>query len=108
MLKITNKIDEIINDFREGCSSIEINKKYGDFGEFVLSTYVTRPISITQVFYSWNEKKMEYDIDLLKKEIIKSFIAGTDIDSIQKKYGEYGILCIANFKKFYKELIPKY
>lgn len=108
MLKIANKIDEIINDFKEGCSSIEINKKYGDFGEFVLSTYVTQSISITQVFYSWNEKTMKYNIDLLKVEIIKSFIDGTNVANIKKKYGEYGIVCVDNFRKFYKELIPKY
>lgn len=51
---------------------------------------------------------MEYDIDLLKTEIIKSFIDENNIGSINKKYGEYGMFCIANFKKFYKELIPKY
>lgn len=51
MLKIKNKIDEIINDFKEGCSSIEINKKYGAFGEFVLLTYVTDQFLLLKYFF---------------------------------------------------------
>ncbi len=102
------KTEKIISDYKNGLSSKVIKKKYGDFGKFILTTYLTQPIFITQVFLSWNEKKMKYDIDLLKKEIIKSFVDGASIGSIQKKYGEYGVVCINNFKKFYKELIPKY
>lgn len=102
------KTEKIISDYKNGLSSKAIKKKYGDFGKFVLTTYLAQPISNAQVFLSWNEEKMEYDIDLLKKEIIKSFVNGASIGSIQKKYGEYGVVCINNFKKFYKELIPKY
>lgn len=102
------KTEKIISDYKNGLSSKAIKKKYGDFGKFILTTYLAQPISNAQVFLSWNEEKMEYDIDLLKKEIIKSFINGISIGGIQKRYGEYGVLCINNFKKFYKELIPKY
>lgn len=102
------KVENIISDYRSGLSSEDIKKKYGDFGEFIILTYQTQPISTTQVFLSWNENKMEFCVDLLKREIIKSFIDGVSIVDIQNKYGEYGILCIRHFQKFYKELIPKY
>lgn len=102
------KAENIISDYKSGFSSKDIKKKYGDFGEFVILTYKTQTISTTQVFLSWNKNKMEYDVDSLKKEIIKSFIDGVSIADIQNKYGEYGILCIRHFQKFYKELIPKY
>lgn len=102
------KIEKIIFNYKKGYSSKKIINKYGDFGNFVLETYKEQSISINQVFCSLNQIKGIYDIDLLKKEIIDSFINGMSISNIQKKYGEYGLLCIKHFKNFYKEAIPKY
>lgn len=102
------KIENIIFYYKKGYSSKKIKNKYGDFGKFVLETYKKQPISINQVFCSLNSIKGTYDIDLLKKEIINSFVDGMSISNIQKKYGEYGLLCIKHFKNFYKEVIPKY
>ena len=46
------KVEKIISGYKNGLSSKVIKKKYGDFGKFVLTTYLTQPLSITQVFLS--------------------------------------------------------
>ena len=46
------KTEKIISDYKNGLSSKAIKKKYGDFGKFVLTTYLAQPISNAQVFLS--------------------------------------------------------
>ena len=109
-MKTLNEVtSEIIKDYKLGFSSQEVQNKYGDFGLFIISEFGKQNIEAFHlIISSWNEDNLEYEKDLLKEKIFKSYINGLSEEDIKNLYGEYGILYLKKVKELLIKFVPKF
>ena len=92
------KIHLIINEFKSGKSKSELIDKYGDFGSFILDSYIEQDCKHLFIM-SLNYETGISEIDIKKIEIIKKYINGISEKDIKIQYGDYGIFCLEKIKK---------
>ena len=94
---------EIFRKWKNGTSLVEIQNAYGEFGAYIIQCCkenIENNFLIQEI--DLDEKTPLPVTSELKKQIIKDFIEGKNLEYIKKTYGEFGEFVIEVYKKKYR------